>query len=430
MPTLALDHPVDPPTDVSPMLNWNVLHDLEQTYGDSFYLLDIAAFRRNYHDLLNAFLEFYPNSAIGYSYKTNYTPRLCQYVNRAGGYAEVVSRMEYELALRVGVPPARIIYNGPYKTRCDIEEALIQGTIVNLDSLHEVAHVEAIARTWPNRQLIIGLRCNFDIGSNQPSRLGIDVKSPDFGEAFERLSWLPNCIIGGLHCHFSTNHRSIDSFALRTYNLLELSAAYFSKVPPRFINIGGGFFSKMHPDLLDQFPTPVPTYQDYARAIAPQVAEAFPTEPQPELILEPGSAITADVLNFAAKIIDLKTVQSRTVALASGSIHNIKPTLHSKNMPLRLVRAKSEAHRRGRSSTLDIVGYTCMEHDVLYTGYEGEVAAGDYALFQNLGAYTIVMKPPFIRPCPPMLAFDTDNGTFELIKRQEEPDDVYATFVF
>ena len=84
-------------------------------YGDAFYLLDSAQFRKNYTELKSAFSEIYPDFNIAYSYKTNYTPKLCKIVNELGGYAEVVSDMEMEIALRIGVNPEKIIWNGPFK---------------------------------------------------------------------------------------------------------------------------------------------------------------------------------------------------------------------------------------------------------------------------------------------------------------------------
>ena len=91
--------------------------NLISEYGPSFYLLDSEQFRENFLELKAAFSSFYPHFNIAYSYKTNYTPKLCKIINELGGYAEVVSAMELELARRIGVKEANIIWNGPYKNR-------------------------------------------------------------------------------------------------------------------------------------------------------------------------------------------------------------------------------------------------------------------------------------------------------------------------
>jgi diaminopimelate decarboxylase len=146
------------------------------------------------------------------------------------------------------------------------------------------------------------------------------------------------------------------------------------------------------------------------------------------LILEPGIAITADVMRFVAKVIDIKKVGSRTVALVSGSIYNIKPTLNDKNLPLIVMsnNPKSEI----RNEPVDLVGYTCMESDRLYSAYEGPLSVGDYVIFSNVGAYTVVLKPPFIHPCPVILAYDPDSKELSVIKHRETFSDVFSTYEF
>ena len=408
--------------------SWEVLRKLDTEYGDAFFYVDVDAFESNFREFVGEFRKFYPNTKIGYSYKTNYLPRLCHRVLAMGGYAEVVSRMEYELARRVGVPPGQIIFNGPYKTADDLRCALLAGAVCNLDGITELEVVEQIAAEAPKKAINVGLRCNIDIGSGSISRFGLDVEGAEFQLALERIRLLENCTLGGFHFHASGGG-SLESYALRTKKILQLCAEHFHGTAPRFIDLGGGYFSKMSSALRRQFADPVPAYEDYARVVATQVAAMYPASAGPELIVEPGLALTADVMTFVARIMSVKEVRSRTVALASGSIHNIKPTLHGKTMPMTIV-GPAEATARKNYTAIDIVGYTCMEHDVLFEKYSGPVAAGDYALFTNVGAYTIVMKPPFIRPAPPVITYDRGSGQFEVLRRGEQLADIFATYTF
>ena len=409
-------------------LSWEMLRGLEEEYGDSFHVLDLGAFHANYHEFLGAFRRIYPRTNIAYSYKTNYAPKLCQCVNLWGGYAEVVSRMEYDLALRIGVHPARILFNGPCKRESDVQKALEEGSILNLDSFHEVAMVRKVARRLAGRTVRVGIRCNFDIGGGSVSRFGVDVEGGELDRTLESLRDVTNCLVTGLHCHYSTAHRSLESYALRTRRMLELAGACFADGKAEFIDVGGGFFSRMSPDLRKQFPYPVPTYQEYAEVIAPQFAERFPGATGPELILEPGAAVAADTARFVAKVIEVRKLRSRRIALVSGSVYNIKPTLNEKDLPVRVFR--ENAGREASGEPIDIVGYTCTERDCLHKRYRGALATGDYVVFENVGAYTLVLKPPFIRPCPAVLAWDPESKAFEVIKRQEELSDVFTTYVF
>jgi diaminopimelate decarboxylase len=186
----------------------------------------------------------------------------------------------------------------------------------------------------------------------------------------------------------------------------------------------------MTADLQEQFDCHIPNYQEYATAIATQLQIRFPdANSRPELIIEPGVAIIADVLIFACKVVGLKTVRSRQIALVVGSFQNVKPTMTDKNLAIEVYRNMENAQQRKLSGTIDIVGYTCMETDCLYKDYQGEVGIGDYIVFENMGAYTIVFKQPFIRPNPPIISYDSNLDEYSLVRRTETAKDIFATYV-
>ncbi len=410
-------------------LSFDRLQQLEKEYGESFFLLDICQFRSNYVEFLQSFREIYSDTNLGYSYKTNYIPQLCKTVHNLGGYAEVVSQMEYDLAIALGVPPTKIIFNGPLKHPDDLKSAILAGSMVNLDSIEEVEIVEALAQELPQQKIAVGLRCNFDIGDGRISRFGFDVEAGELDRVFVKFDQLANCAVSGLHCHISTANRSIESYQIRTQKIIETSDLYFPDCPPKFLDIGGGFFGKMTDDLQNQFDCYIPNYQEYAQAIATQLATRFPdSSSRPELIIEPGVAIVSDVLNFVAKIVGLKTVKSKNIALVVGSCHNVKPTMNDKNLSLKIYRGIENSNRKIVGS-INIVGYTCMENDYLYRDYQGEISSGDYAVFTNMGAYTIVFKPPFIRPNPPIISYDSDLDQCTLVRRRETTKDLFSTYI-
>lgn len=406
-------------------LSWQVLQDLEKKYGECFYLLNLTKFQQNYTQFLDCFRSIYPNTNIGYSYKTNYIPKICKSVFKLGGYAEVVSQMEYDLAIKIGVPPTKIIFNGPLKYTEDLERAVLAGSIVNLDSLQEVQVICDLAQRLPQQQLLVGLRCNFDIDSDRISRFGLDVEGGDLDYIFTRFKELGNCQVRGLHCHFSTEQRSLASYALRTKKILETADRYFTDRAPAYIDVGGGYFGHMDENLRKQFDFDIPTYQEYAQVIATQLKQKFSGDIQPELIIEPGVALVANVMKFVGKVVALKTMRSRHLALVTGSIHTVKP---SKQLPLTVYKNESNSARIESHTPIDLVGYTCMEHDCLYPAYPVPVSLGDYTVFDNVGAYSVVFKPPFIWPSPPIISYESAQAAYTLARRQEMTDDVFATY--
>lgn len=398
---------------------------IEEKLGTPFYVLKLDRFQKNFCEFLESFRKIYTNTKIAYSYKTNYIPQLCKLVNELGGLAEVVSQMEYALALRIGVEPKNIVFNGPYKSFADIETALLSDGIVNLDSHYEIDIVRTIARTHENRRFGIGLRVSFLYGQNIGlSRFGFNVENGAFDEAVRKIKQFDNVHIDGLHCHFMVPNKSAAAYSEIAGKMIELYSANFSVGELSYIDVGGGFFSPMPPELESQFERPVPSYGDYADAIAPEFARAFgKLEHKPSLILEPGIALVADAMDFVARVIDVKPLHGRNLLLVNGSIYDIKPTLNKKNLPLEIANKKID---EGAVTEFDIVGDTCMEHDYLLTGATGAISVGDYVIFKNVGAYTVVLKPPFIRMAPPIVALS--DGKWELVRRAGRLEDVFKNY--
>ncbi len=399
-----------------------VSEEVFHTLGDAFYLLDSDKFRKNYLELKDAFSEIYPNFNIAYSYKTNYTPKLCKIVNELGGYAEVVSDMELTLALRAGVSPEKIIWNGPCKNAEKLEEFLLTGGTVNIDAAYETELARQIAARHPEKQLNIGIRCNFDISDSVVSRFGFDTSSEDFREALDMTQTVPNIYLAGLQCHFAT--RSLATWPSRVTGILQLLDDI--GIIPDKIDLGGGLYGKMADSLKSQFTVEIPTYEQYAEATMPPIAEYFKDKPKkPQILIEPGTAVAGDCMRFFARVISIKEVRGKAIATVLGSMYNINPTLNGKNPPITVHNTGGEAKEY---TNLDFGGFTCIESDYLYRNYSGPLAVGDYAEFGNVGSYSIVLKPPFILPNFPIA--DISGGGIEIIKQGECFDDIFHTFVF
>lgn len=407
-----------------------LLERINKKYGESFYILDSEQFERNYKELQKAFRDIYPNSHIAYSYKTNYTPELCKIVNENGGMAEVVSDMEYQIAREIGVKPCNIVFNGPYKRYEAVEELLLDGGIVNIDSNYELEMIKKIAYNNKNKQLTVGIRCNFDVNDGVVSRFGFDVNGEDFINAIREIRDIENLNLIGLHCHFAA--RNIENWPVRAEGMLKLVEKYFIE-PPMFITLGGGLFGKMHESLKAQFEQKIPSYQDYAEVAASRFKEFFKNievSKQPKLIIEPGSALVGDAMKFVAKVINIKDVRGKKIATLSGSIYNINPTLNKKNPPITIYHSEDNLNKQQEYNNLDFGGYTCIESDYLYRSFSGNLAVGDYVVFDNVGSYSVVLKPPFILPNFAMVKYNEKTDDIKLIKEKETFEDLFKTFEF
>ena len=264
-------------------LSYSLLRNIEKSQGGSFYLLDTEQFSKNYNELIDAFRSIYPKTFIAYSYKTNYIPRLCQLVDELGGYAEIVSDMEYEITKRLGIPISKIHLNGPYKNAAVSKEIILGGGIVNLDDYVEVPHILQIAKEHPNKDIRIGLRCNFEINDGITSRFGFDVTKDAFHQLVKELSAINNIRIVGIQCHFAS--RALDTWQPRAEGICHLAKEVLPELPEH-IDLGGGLFGKMKDSLKKQFDIRIPNYKEYAQEAATLISKEFSTmDQQPDLQL-------------------------------------------------------------------------------------------------------------------------------------------------
>ena len=399
----------------------NDINGIKNDYGLPCYVFHENDFCENYRHLEKALCDVYPNYRIAYSYKTNYAPKICSIVKDMGGYAEVVSDMEYDIAKAIGYESPMIVYNGPFKGP-KMEEHLINGGILNIDNLEELDRIIHFAEK-EKTLLKIGVRVNINVGQNFISRFGIDSESDDLKIAAEKLSKCKYTKLVGLHCHIGQS-RGINSWKSRTTQMLDLSDTFINGVP-EFIDLGSGMFGDMDPSMCRQFSGVIPTYEEYAAVTAELVANHYKnTKNQPILFTEPGTTVDNRYIDLIAEVDSIKRIKGKDIAVLNCSIHNLGDVSGSVRLPLEVIENGNE---RDTYTDLDFVGYTCLERDVVYRNYSGKLGKGDYIIFGNVGGYSNVDKPPFILPQCSMIGISGENKY--VIKRKETTADILSTYV-
>lgn len=407
-------------------LEQDTVEELIKEYDMPLYVFDSFGFVKNYDRLLTAFRRIYSKYNIAYSYKTNYTPRICELIKDKEGYAEVVSNMEYQLAKKIGYDCNHIIYNGPIKGE-GLYEQIYGGGVVNVDNLDELQLVCQFCKNHLDVKCRIAFRVNIDIEQGFISRFGIDAFNGDLDKAFKEVGLYKNIEVVGLHCHIGRS-RSLEAWKKRVEIMFLLVDLYFQS-PPEFIDLGSGMNSDMEPVLAKQFGECIPTFEEYAEVVARPFAMKYgelPYDRQPILFTEPGTTLISGFVSLLAKVESIKTVQGKTYVTFSCSGGNMGDICHIKQLPISVYRI---GECRQQVQNADFVGYTCLEHDVLYKGFNGDIAVGDVVQFRNIGSYSNVFKPPFILPNCAMVQIDKE-GNVECIKEREEFEDIFHTYIF
>ncbi len=414
------------------MLSYAKAGKIEAEFGSPFYIFDETAFRKNYDDIVSAFGRRYAKFILAYSYKTNYTPYLCEIVKSKGGFAEVVSRLEYDLALNVGQKPNKIVFNGPVKHYEDIDLALKNDSIVNLDSWSEIDHLARYAKKNPNRKIKVGLRINIGLSDKngrshiqerfKTGRFGFDPSDSNMKKVVSRLSSIGNITVNSLHGHTSTTSRNVWCYRIVTETLCRI-AARFVPDTVEYINIGGGIFGYIPPQMRW---AKTPSFDDYAKAVCRVLkTDKWARRRKPCLMLEPGIAMAANALSFVTKVISIKNIRGRVFVTVDGSGYNVQPTSHKINHPYQIIRKNEGAHR----CVFSVVGSTCMEKDYLLMEITDRLPdVGDFIKIDSVGAYTVVLTPPFINPAPAIVV--GKGNTFKLVRSRQTLNDIFKNYTF
>lgn len=412
-------------------LCYSQLQALALQYGSPFYVVERERIEGNFEALTAAFGSRYQPFVLAYSYKTNYVPYVCRIVRDKGGWAEVVSRMEYELALKVGCEPGRIIFNGPVKRPEDIYAALEGGSMVNLDSEAEIEAVLEFAASHRARTVKVGLRVNIGLCDEAgQSHIQNRLKVGRFGfdpagieQAGRRLQAAGNIQIASLHGHTSTTDSSVWCFQTITETLVHMAERLFAE-SVEVINIGGGMFGIIEPE---HRWCEVPSFDEYAEAVCGVLhGSAWVRRKKPALVIEPGVGMAANGVSFVTQVVSVKQIRGQRFVTADGSAFHCKPTFHGINPPFEIVSAGGAG---GGVQRFDVVGSTCMEKDILLRGISGPLpSVGDFIRIHRVGAYTIVLSPPFIHPAPAIVA--QESAGMVCVRRRQTLEDMFGCYRF
>jgi len=403
---------------------------LEKSFGDSYYLFNSDQFSRNIDRFKISFEKFYSNIQLGYSYKTNYLPAVCKIAKEKGALAEVVSGLEYNLALKIGYDGEDIIFNGPVKTKEELFFAFKKNSIIHFDSYEEILVLKEYLNQNINAKVRCALRCNFDIGEETRSRFGFDIENNEALEVYQELFSLKGCEPIGIHCHFSTKNRSLESYKIRTKKLLEFALRVFNKNDLHYVDIGGGFFGELNDSNKHLFSCETPDFMEYGKCIGQLMQKEFSNQ-KVKLILEPGVALVANTMQFICKVISKKSINSTCIFTLSGGMHNVRPTGMGSDSNIHFETLSCNHNEFVENAVIG--GYTCMETDVINSNFSGKLRVGDFILFHNMGAYNIVFKPPFIKESPPIIARSVDGSNailYELVRNRETISDMFKSYIF
>ena len=409
----------------------NDILNVSKEIGTPCFLVNTDMFLTNLNNITNAFKTRYENLIVGYSFKTNYLPLLCNLALKQGCYAEVVSFLEYQIAEFSGYPCNKIIFNGPIKRKDELFHALNNQTLVNIDSNYEIDYIEEYQKNNGFKELNIGIRINIALSQNNGQanvygganigRFGFMLD--ELAAVIARLKKI-NCNIISLHGHTSSRDRAVSNYEQICHHMLATIKKFNLNI--KYFDVGGGFFGPIPKGMLNRS---TPSYQDYANAITNiLLSDDWFTVHRPALVIEPGMSVAASSMSYLTKVFTIRKRGGRFLAQVDGDMFHIRPSMHKLPLPFDIYRFTDEKSCEVIDK-IEVVGSTCMESDILLEidGQRG-INEGDYILVNNVGAYTFVENTNFIQ-FSPSIAYIQDKE-IKCVRKGNDFDNFIKIYIY
>jgi len=417
------------------------LEQLARDFGTPLHVVDATQLERSFRSFRDAFAARYPRVDVAYSYKTNPLPGVLRELHGFGASAEVISHLELWLALQLGVPAHKIVFNGPAKTPEALELAVRRGVkLINIDGIEEIARIDELASLYGRKQRV-GVRIITSVG--WASQFGFRVRGDEALRAFERIKKCRHLRPAALHVHLGTSLRTPETHAQASREAIEFAETLRTSlgIVLEHIDLGGGFgvptvkaLSQIELRLLGAgYPVRPPTngfaVAEFAAAICAAV-ETYSARPEPgrspELILEPGRALTSGSQALLLSVLSAKAGDRGVrYAIADGGRNLTMPLAYEYHEVFVANRMRLDAP----TSRQTVFGPLCHPADVVVAGRElPSMEAGDVLAVMDAGAYFIPNQMTFSHPRPAVVMIT--GGTPRLIREREAFKDVVAHDVF
>lgn len=409
--------------------------ELAKEYGTPIHVVDSDLLKKNYNEFYESFKSHDINFEIYYSYKTNPIPGILKVLHANGAGAEVISPYELWLALKLGVNPASIIYNGPYKSHDGLKTAIKNKIkLININSFNEIENIKNIAEELGSR-VNVGMRICTSVGWG--GQFGFKIDSGEAFNAFDRLNEIKCMEIEGIHIHLGTQIKNAFLYEKAIENVFKFMNEIKNKkgVCIKYLDLGGGFgvptiksINKFEFRLNRTFNIPytAPELEDTPsiRAFADRIAIAVQKECEkyklnlPVLLFEPGRAITSNAQILLAKVGDLKRTSELKIAIIDAGINIASPVpwqYHEIFVTNKMTSNCKEFY--------SIAGPICTPQDLLYKSKKlPELEVGDIVAIMDAGAYFTSFSNNFSFPRPAVVM--VSEGNRSIVREKESYEDM------
>ena len=225
--------------------------ELAKIYGTPLYVMDAAQIDAQMKECVRAMKDQFAAYKVFYASKAFCSKAVYKMAKKNGLHLDVVSAGELKMALESGMPGERIALHGNVKLYPELSMAIEHGCTINIDSVEEIADIQAIAAEKGKRVPVL-VRVTPGVEAHTHKYIQTGIEDCKFGlgidngmamEAIRTILSCPNLDFCGIHGHIGSQILEDEPYRPTGRNLAAFAMEVESKlgVQVKEINLGGGF---------------------------------------------------------------------------------------------------------------------------------------------------------------------------------------------
>jgi diaminopimelate decarboxylase len=413
------------------------LHAAASRFGTPLTVTDVTGLAAAAGELVAAFPDPWLRQ---YSVKANDVPAI---VGRLGGLglgANVVSRGEWSVARRAGIPNGRITLEGIGKAEADLaavaQAAARRDPILwtAIESADEAAALRrlaarAVRRGAPRPDVL--LRFNPAVEPETLAGLAVGAQTSKFGLADDELAEAIEAGGGphgplrwrGIHVHVGSQLGAVDAWRDGVRRAIAIVGLLGGSLPDfDTLDVGGGF------PVFD-VGAPAPRPERFARELR-LLLKALPADRRPDrLAVEPGRFLVARAGFLVTAVLHVRQRNGPMVVLDAGMTELIRPALYGARHGVVALTSGgrpwspqepvvSPPGSSGELQLTAVEGPVCESTDSFGRHLLPPLVRGDLVAIRDAGAYGASLGSSYNgRPRPPQVLLEPD-GSLSLARRR------------
>ena len=391
-------------------------------YGTPFHIYDEAGIRETGRQVQAAFADI-PGFREYYAVKALPNPAILAIMRDLGFGFDCSSETELLLARRLGARGEEIMFTSNNTSPADFAAAAAEGgCLLNLDDITLVDKVPAMPELICFRYNPGTRRTGNDI-IGKPEEAKYGVSHEQIVEAYRR-AMARGAKRFGLHTMLASNELHYSYMVQTASMLLDLVETIGNELGIRFefINIGGGLGIPYLPDI---DPLNIGAMGEEITALFVDFKDRHGF--CPALFMESGRYMTGPHGALVTRAINRKEIYRTYVGVDACMSALMRPGMygayHHIEVPARLAEKAVE--------TVDVVGALCENNDKFAVQRPlPRILDGDLVVIHDTGAHGHAMGFNYNGRMRPQELLLRADGTVALIRREERPEDYFATLRF